>query len=181
MVKALPSEGRDFPGSKPGRATKLWRVSYAGVRESVYRRSSNLRVCRFESDRRHQCARSPIGRGGRLKPGLRAGSNPAARTTGDMTRLEERRTPNPFLQGSNPWSPPTSSHRKLIGEAAACSAAHGEFDSHRCSTAGAGGWSATGLECRRSARMGVRFLRPRPQVRRARGCGSRPVWNTGAP
>ncbi len=22
-----------------------------------------------------------------------------------MTRLEERRTPNPFLQGSNPWSP----------------------------------------------------------------------------
>ena len=51
------------------------------------------------------CARSPIGRGGRLKPGSRAGSKPAARTTGDMTRLEERRTPNPFLQGSNPWSP----------------------------------------------------------------------------
>ena len=51
------------------------------------------------------CARSPIGRGGRLKPGSRAGSSPAARTTGDMTRQEERRTPNPFLQGSNPWSP----------------------------------------------------------------------------
>jgi hypothetical protein len=27
-------------------------------------------------------------------------------------------------------TPPTSSHRKLIGEAAACRAAHGEFDSH---------------------------------------------------
>src|ERR1035441_10536505 len=32
----------------------------------------------------------------------------------------------------------------------------------RCSTAGAGGWSATGLEYRRSFGMGVRFLRPRP-------------------
>ena len=32
----------------------------------------------------------------------------------------------------------------------------------RCSTAGAGGWSATGLEYRRSFGMGVRLLRPRP-------------------
>src|ERR1019366_751752 len=29
-----------------------------------------------------------------------------------------------------PGPPPTSSHRKLIGEAAACRAGHGEFDSH---------------------------------------------------
>src|SRR5450759_1778275 len=32
----------------------------------------------------------------------------------------------------------------------------------RCSTAGAGGWSATGLEYRRSFGSGFRFLRPRP-------------------
>jgi hypothetical protein len=51
----------------------------------------------------------------------------------------------------------------------------------RCSTAGAGGWSATGLEYRRSFGMGVRFLRPRPSVWRARGCGSRPVWKAGTP
>jgi hypothetical protein len=91
---------------------------------------SNLRVCRFESDRWHHARVAQSGRGCRLKPGPCAGSNPAARTMGDMTRWEERRTPNPFLQGSNPWSPANSSHRKLIGEAAACRAAHGEFDSH---------------------------------------------------
>ena len=31
LVKALPSEGRDFPGSKPGRATKLCRRTRIGL------------------------------------------------------------------------------------------------------------------------------------------------------
>jgi hypothetical protein len=39
----------------------------------------------------------------------------------------------------------------------------------------------TYLEYRRSFGMRVRFLRPRPSVWRARGCGSRPVWKAGAP
>lgn len=100
LVKALPPEGRDFPGSKPGRATKLCRRTRIGLSAELKPPCLSVRI-RPPAP----CARSPIGRGGRLKPGSRAGSSPAARTTGGMTRLEERRTPNPFLQGSNPWSP----------------------------------------------------------------------------
>ena len=47
---------------------------------------SNLRVCRFESDRWYHARVAQSGRGCRPKPGSRAGSNPAARTMGDMTR-----------------------------------------------------------------------------------------------
>ena len=59
LVKALHSDCRDSLGSNPRRATTY--CKYAGVGELVYPWSSNLHVCRFESDRRHQVCNARLG------------------------------------------------------------------------------------------------------------------------
>ena len=137
-------------------------MCYAGVRESVYRRSSNLRVCRFESDRRHHArvAQSVEAAGlNQAHVPVRVRRR-APRGTGSMGRAPDSK---PGITGFESLVP---RQQVRTGSSLAKRLPAKQFMVSsiltRCSTAGAGGRSATGLEYRRSARMGVRFLRPRP-------------------